>query len=101
MSGVCVVVETEKIPIAPCARGVAAALGLNPLEWALTGGEDFELLLAVAPQELESVRQALLACGGAPLTVIGRCEPGQGVRFIGLTAEQGESLRGYDHFASP
>jgi thiamine-monophosphate kinase len=43
--------ELDKIPISPAAHQLAQADGRTPLEHALGDGEDFELLLAVSPEE--------------------------------------------------
>ena len=52
-SGVGAVVETDRVPIHDDARRMArqAGDGRTPLEHALGDGEDFELLLAVPPDE--------------------------------------------------
>jgi len=80
-SGTGAVVEVAAVPIHPDAQR-AAEDGRSPLEHALTDGEDFELLLAVAPA-VASRLLALAAAGGdawpgTPLTVIGEvvAEPG-------------------------
>jgi thiamine-monophosphate kinase len=65
---------------------------------ALTGGDDYELLLAAPPEragELATLASAL----GLPLTAIGRIEAGSGVRVID---EKGAAIvvpnAGYRHF---
>jgi thiamine-monophosphate kinase len=62
-------VEAERVPVAEEAERYAGELGIEPLELALTGGEDYELLLALAPQDVERAQQAARDVG---LTVIGR-----------------------------
>lgn len=64
------VVEATKVPISAAAERVARASGRSALDHALSDGEDFELLVAVAPDEA----RALLAdppcdCG---LTCLGQ-----------------------------
>jgi thiamine-monophosphate kinase len=65
-------IDVERLPISPASREVAWALGKDETEWALTGGEDYELLLAVAPEFA-----AKLAEGVPSLTLIaiGTCSP--------------------------
>lgn len=64
------------VPISPAAERMAATTGRPPLEHALSDGEDFELLLAAAPEVAESIiaEQPL----DVPITQIGVCinEPG-------------------------
>lgn len=88
----------ERVPVAKDAHRLAAELsdGSTPLDHALGDGEDFELILAVAPQEAERILadQPL----EVPLTRIGQFieEPG-----LWQTNAQGERLplmpRGYQH----
>ncbi len=66
---------------------MARARGVEPGAFAVTGGEDYELLVAV-PEEA-------LATAGVPLTRIGRILAGTGVRFTGAGAD--EALTGFDH----
>ena len=77
-SGVGAIVETDRVPIHDDARRLAARAndGRTPLEHALGDGEDFELLLAVPPDEARRMlaEQPL----DVPLTDIGQfiAEPG-------------------------
>ncbi|MBA3484213.1 MAG: thiamine-phosphate kinase [Pirellulales bacterium] len=64
------------VPISPDAEQLKLKTGRSPLEHAMGDGEDFELLLAAAPEVAEQiVRDQPL---GAPITRIGECidEPG-------------------------
>jgi len=77
-SGVGAIVQTERVPIHEDARRLADRHDdvLTPLEHALGDGEDFELLLAVPPDEaLRMLAQQPL---GVPLSDIGEftAEPG-------------------------
>src|SRR5262249_54209262 len=47
-SGVGAELEAESIPVDASAVAIATALGRDPLDLALTGGEDYELLVSVA-----------------------------------------------------
>ena len=76
-------IDTARIPIAAGVTEVAGQLGRAPLELALTGGEDFELCVCLAP-------------GATPngVTVIGTVTPGAGeLRLDGAPA----GLAGYEH----
>jgi thiamine-monophosphate kinase len=52
MSGVGIVIDQGKLPISPLARGLCETLNLDPVDLALNGGDDFELLFT-APMNLE------------------------------------------------
>ena len=66
-SGVGAVVWAEKLPVAAVPSELQR-LGLDPLELALHGGEDYELLFTVPKRIASRLPQA---AGGVPLTVIG------------------------------
>jgi thiamine-monophosphate kinase len=73
------VLRTEAVPIAADARQLAATLadGSTPLDHALSDGEDFELILAVPPEDARRMiaEQPL----GATLTDIGQIEAPPGL----------------------
>lgn len=95
-SGCGAVLNLSQIPIAPSAYELESRDGQSSLDHALGDGEDFELILAVAP----AVAEKLLAAQplGVPLTRIGRF-----VKESGLWQQAGggplQSLapRGYEH----
>ena len=66
-SGCRCVVELERVPLAPGVAELAACVGRDPHELALGFGEDYELLAALEDP--------------GPWTVVGRCEPGEGVEL--------------------
>ena len=71
-------------------------LGAGVLEVCLTGGDDYELLVAV-PQARWGALVA--ACGDLAVTVIGRFVAGGGVRVIGVDgAEMAVGAGGFSHF---
>ena len=70
-SGALLVIDAAALPIAPGVGAVAAAADRDPLELAIAGGEDYELLAALPPEAVDSAREELAAIG-TPLTVIGK-----------------------------
>lgn len=91
-------VDAARLPIADAARQAAARLGAEPVEWALHGGEDFELLFLVPPERFPEV-PPILGPLGVTATIIGRI----GGRSVRLRRPDGrrEPLRprGFAHFA--
>lgn len=71
--GVRLELDAAALPLAPGVAEVAATLGVPAAELAATGGEDYELLVCVAPGR-EAEAQAAAAEAG--LTWIGRVAPG-------------------------
>jgi thiamine-monophosphate kinase len=88
-SGVALEIAVERIP---CWSGAA------PLD-AAASGEEYELLVALPPAFGETQARAFAGLVGLPLTRIGVCAKGAGVRFT----DRGVSVTppaGYDHFAA-
>jgi thiamine-monophosphate kinase len=97
-SGCGALLDLDKIPIADDARRLAAQLsdGSTPLEHALADGEDFELLLAVPPDEARRIlADRPLAI---PLTDIGEMIPERGLwRREGSGGKRPLTPRGWEH----
>jgi thiamine-monophosphate kinase len=98
--GVGLRIDAGSIPLAEGVAEIAAAAGLDPLELAASGGEDYELLVALPPQRLEEASAKVIDAGEATLTAIGEVVSGQGVE-IRLPGGSLLEARGYDHFAEP
>ena len=89
-SGVGATLEPASLPLA---EGLLDALGeAGARQAALTGGDDYELLLTLSPACLDEARTRL-AVLGLPLTVIGRLEADRGLRGL---ENQGDG--GWQHF---
>lgn len=81
----------ERVPLAGSTRAVAAALHEDPLSYALNGGEDYELLYTVAPE------QRAEASG----TEIGVIIDGEDQILLERAGERRPlTARGYDHFSA-
>ncbi len=92
-------IDAAALPLAAGVAEVAAAAGRDPLELAVAGGEDYELLAALPPQRLDEARARLGdAAGEIGLTRIGAVREGAGVE-IRLPGGGLLESRGYDHFA--
>jgi thiamine-monophosphate kinase len=85
----------EDVPVDRAAGAAAALLGIDPRRYALAGGEDFELLVAVRPRAYERLARRFAARFGRPLHRIGRLRPELGVEFEGAPL----APSGWDHFA--
>jgi thiamine-monophosphate kinase len=93
-SGVRLELDAAAIPVQAGVDAVAAAADRDPLELAIAGGEDYELLATLAPQRVAEATAALARLD-LPLTVIGRVTGGAGVE---IRRRGGGALepRGYD-----
>jgi thiamine-monophosphate kinase len=94
-------IDADALPIAPGARTWFAARGLNEVAEATSGGDDYELLVAVGRQSARKFR-ALAAREPVPFTRIGTCTEDPAIVIHGKNAEGtiGQALphRGFSHF---
>jgi thiamine-monophosphate kinase len=86
------------VTVAPAAAAVASAAGDDPLRYALEGGEDFELIVAIAPRAFRYLARRFEAHFKRPLLVVGRLDAELGLRI----REDSEAARelvpaGWDH----
>jgi thiamine-monophosphate kinase len=79
-SDVEIAIDAKSLPVAAGVAEVAAAAGRDRLEMVAAGGEDYELLVTLAPEALDAARAQL---GTVGLTAIGQVETGSGARLSG------------------
>jgi thiamine-monophosphate kinase len=77
--GVRLRIDAGALPVAAGVAEIAAAAGRDPLELATSGGEDYELLVALPPERAEEAAEAVNELGG--LTRIGEVLAGEGVEI--------------------
>jgi len=89
----------DRIPISPALRGYAKECGIDPFAYALSGGEDYELLFSVPQKRIPKLEQ-LQRSGGIQVTRIGSIiEKRHGLRLRkGDGSLQRIKPGGYDHF---
>ena len=68
------------------------------IRFATTGGEDYELLLTVAPECYNEVAETLHSATGTPLTAIGRIVEGSELKWFEDGAPAEIELQGFTHF---
>jgi thiamine-monophosphate kinase len=93
-------VELEAVPVSRALREGAESLGVDPRSLALGGGEDYELLATLNPEDAEVARRELDERFGVALTVIGTIVAGEGL--VGIEADGDEAPLeplGWDHFS--
>jgi thiamine-monophosphate kinase len=77
-SDVRLVIELERLPVQAGVGELAAAAGVDADEMATGFGEDYELLVTLAPERVDEASAEVAATGSA-LTLIGAVERGEGV----------------------
>jgi thiamine-monophosphate kinase len=97
-SGVGACLEAAAVPVDPRAAGLERARGGEPLSLALHGGEDYQLLLAVGPEEMEELGE-LARVWGVPVTPVGSFVEGEPVvQLRDAAGERPLVPGGHDHF---
>jgi thiamine-monophosphate kinase len=100
-SGVGARVALPRIPLAAATREAARALAEDPLGWAVSGGEDYELLVTLDAASAEAVCRDLEAATGTPLAVIGEVTAGPGrPAFVDDRGAAVAVRPGWEHFHS-
>lgn len=96
-SGVGAVIYEEAIPVSVRTRRAAETLGINALDLALFGGEDYELLMALPAERVEEARRA---AGPVPLAIVGTVlQPEHGVLLEEIGGRRVSlDRRGWRHF---
>ncbi|MDU5889663.1 MAG: thiamine-phosphate kinase, partial [Dialister sp.] len=86
--------DKDKIPLSEETIRLGERLGTDPLNWAFTGGEDYELAGTMSRKNWEKIK------GIHPVTKIGTvCDKGAGQGFIKRKNETVLMIpKGYDHF---
>jgi thiamine-monophosphate kinase len=92
--------SAEALPIDPACVLLERAQGHEPLERALHGGEDYELLLAVAPEDWPRL-SSLAGVWGLALTRVGNLEEGPPEALIETSGGTWPlEARAHEHFRS-
>jgi thiamine-monophosphate kinase len=96
-SGVGVTLDASCVPIQAGVAEVAVALERDDVELAITGGEDYELLVTLPEAAFTAARAAVKGLG-TELTRIGIVTAGEGVQLLGVSAPP--AAEGFDQSAA-
>lgn len=87
-------IDATSIPMRDTVRAAANDLKQDPLQFALSGGEDFELLFSIAPEKVADLKQTGLDC-----YPVGRIVPqSEGVVLVRPDGGRTSLPGGYEHF---
>ena len=89
----------ERVPVAAAAAAAATALGVDPESYALAGGEDFELLVAVEARAFDHLAQRFRARFGRPLERLGQARADERIVVVKQGREEPLARTGWDHFS--
>jgi thiamine-monophosphate kinase len=95
-SGVAAEIDVARVPLSDAVRAAVAA---DPavMETALSGGDDYEIILTLAPDKFAALRTAAHQAGVA-VTEIGRMVTGEGARFLLESKTLSFARPSYSHF---
>lgn len=89
----------EKVPIDDRVRCIARALKKNELNFALSGGEDFELVFTIKPEQFTKLQKEL-GSHDVKLSVVGEIRKfDDGVKLVYSDGKECDLPRGFEHFA--
>ena len=91
----------QALPLPENLRAAARLLGVDPLDWVLKGGEDFELIFTASPEAEAALRDIARACDLA-LHAVGTMDGDDaGLRLVMADGrEEAVAYQGFDHFLS-
>jgi thiamine-monophosphate kinase len=93
-SGVGAEIRSDRIPISPALLKLSGGLTMPVLFYALSGGEDYELLFTVPPGKIKRLQSLHI-----PVTEIGTIKRGKTVLLVnGSNRKRRLQPDGYDHF---
>ncbi len=98
-SGVGAIVDLNAVPLSDALRTLCAATGEDPIRLALTGGEDYRLLVTIHPKRLREVQELVTEATGRHLFDIGEIVEGDQIilrNAVGSTSVL--EVSGWDHF---
>lgn len=97
-SGVGLRLDLDAVPLAPGLERLAPKLGRRPVDLALHGGEDYELLFTVPRSKAALVDAKMDHYAGCAPVCIGEVVAGRGVRVRGPRGWTPLTDGGYEHF---
>lgn len=92
----------DNLPISPACMEAARVVGANATNWAMEGGEDYELLFTASPESSAEIQRIVEERAGTRCHVLGRVlDEAEGMRIRlenGTTTALSEKSAGWDHF---
>ncbi len=93
------VIDARAIPVDPAAAAVAERLEADPVDLALAGGEDYELLFAVPPRRRRGFLAAVGRAGEAQATRIGTLTSSGQLVVETASGSAALAQTGFEHFS--
>jgi thiamine-monophosphate kinase len=91
-------IRLDTVPVSAAARAGADTLGVDALDLAVSGGEDYELLATLDATAFDRAREELHERFGVTLTEVGVIID-EGLVAVGEDGERPLEAKGWDHFS--
>ena len=93
------ILHENMLPLSPALTHICEHNRLNALEFALSGGEDYELLFTLHPDDVKNLNRQFFHAD-VPVTQIGEITSETGVRISGTDRSKKilQNAMGFDHF---
>ena len=91
-------VDGDSLPVSREVADAAAELKVGVRDWALGGGEDYQLLFTAAPEHANALRQLVREKNEGEIFAVGRIVAGRDVFLRDGTKRTAITFQGYDHF---
>lgn len=91
-------IYSDKLPVSPMLKKAANILETSPAILAEVGGEDYELLLTVSPDAVDSVAAAIMSETGIKVARIGEITSGQDIVVVLPDGSTRPPSRSWEHF---
>jgi thiamine-monophosphate kinase len=99
-SGVGALLYAEKIPLSSELRLLASHANFNPLDLALSGGEDYQLLFTVPETKAQEIKNVFKEYRLSPPSLIGEIRQERGIRMVNDDGSVLElDAKGFNHFS--
>ena len=96
-SKVCAEIDKARIPLSRAVRIAASTLNLDPIELALYGGEDFQLLWTIPPEKAKNMERKIAPVLGHAPFFLGHIKEGKGVWLKSHSKLSDITFKGYEH----
>jgi thiamine-monophosphate kinase len=91
-------IQADSLPLSDQACRLARSAGLDPLDWGLSGGEDFVLLFCCSEDKEDQIRSCCLTELGTQVFTIGTITKDKKIRVNRKGVWLDRSVMGYAHF---
>ena len=98
-SGTGALLETASLPLSEQLKKLASLADKDPMDWALRGGEDYELLFTASPSNKDKVVSLTTQVLGHPAVKIGTIDQQEGIRLETDKGTQPLMPGGFTHFS--